>query len=997
MIHPSSARGARGMAPLTPTADQPAETPRARQSRIAVIVVHGVGHHEPAASATAIARLLLRIPENQASHYTAFRQSPLRLPTRRVDVGAPADAPADARAQHRRFDTNFNEGAEYQPATAAVGGGRIGQSHVPPDIALMREQLREYHPTPADQVYESVRLEGHHLTGDASGAKRIDAAVHIYEAYWSDISRVGNAFTSVFGSFYQLVLHLPYLGRLVLNEAMAAEAPPRPRVGRVWRALYVAAMRTLTLAIPLGNLYLLAFGLLLLAAGPSTGLLVPAAITAGTGLAVYGRAARGRRRGWADVVVVALAGGAAAAAALGVQRMLPDYAPWALAAVLGAVVAYALDRVLVAFNTQRPGAHLAGWLGAGAVTVVLVVSLIERRNLAYGVLDTLIWVYVGLAAAWLVFGGLFALSVVCGWVATRGPRPDHAAAPATVWPDAWRRVAVTTRLTLAVPAVLFSAVSLLLWAALMAGPAQRFLPPGRAPVAHGRPTGVPPDSAPYEVPLRFAVYDTVRARRLTALRDTIRRVDGRVDSLRVGASGVAARAPTPGSLAGCRRAVAAGPDAAVAAWDERECLLRARARLQDSVPYFSSARYALHVFEGGSASTLGRYVALYVTGPAILLLLVALAPVLFVEMVAPAASAWPGGPAMPESGPDDSVRLGTWLSGSFRVARWSGWLVTLAVVLGAVLLLAAVPELTGLTDGWPFAYVRHLAAAHADLDGGLLRYGGIILGAGASGVGLIALSKRVSSLGLGLRPALSAALDVDNYLRELPRERTLRALMVERYVSLLRHLCSWRDTADGAGDGAAPGYDAIVIVAHSQGTVLTADVLRFLEWERQHGDAFEPVLNPIAGVDGRRIGVRLFTMGCPLRQLYALRFPHLYGWITPTGAPGWDDTGTTPPTPSPSSLLGVTRWVNAYRSGDYVGRAIWAAPDHEGQLYAPGIRVAGVPAGGVPAGTFAPAVEEYCIGAGAHTHYWDETATAIAAQLDRLICDAISESTSVRA
>ena len=64
---------------------------------------------------------------------------------------------------------------------------------------------------------------------------------------------------------------------------------------------------------------------------------------------------------------------------------------------------------------------------------------------------------------------------------------------------------------------------------------------------------------------------------------------------------------------------------------------------------------------------------------------------------------------------------------------------------------------------------------------------------------------------------------------------------------------------------------------------------------------------------------------------------------------------------------------NAFRSGDYIGRHLWRSDDCDYQ--------------------FTPAVSEdltgrrreFCIGAGGHIHYFDDTAPEIAAELDRLI------------
>ena len=46
---------------------------------------------------------------------------------------------------------------------------------------------------------------------------------------------------------------------------------------------------------------------------------------------------------------------------------------------------------------------------------------------------------------------------------------------------------------------------------------------------------------------------------------------------------------------------------------------------------------------------------------------------------------------------------------------------------------------------------------------------------------------------------------------------------MERYVSLLDYLSDYKDPADGKS------YDRIVIVAHSLGALISADLLRFLK------------------------------------------------------------------------------------------------------------------------------------------------------------------------
>ena len=175
-----------------------------------------------------------------------------------------------------------------------------------------------------------------------------------------------------------------------------------------------------------------------------------------------------------------------------------------------------------------------------------------------------------------------------------------------------------------------------------------------------------------------------------------------------------------------------------------------------------------------------------------------------------------------------------------------------------------------------------------------------------------------------------------------------------------------------------------------EGTVITADLFRFLLWESRGSlPAYDATL---ARLD--EIPVTLFTMGCPLRDLYALRFPRLYAWARHEDTAAmreWSandlsvDRRSSEPNPAE---LGVVRWINAYRSGDYIGRYLWRTSPC-GYLWASDL-------GAVPFDAPAASVSsdgrqraEFCIGAGAHTHYWDRTAPTIALELDRLIATAV--------
>jgi hypothetical protein len=350
-------------------------------------------------------------------------------------------------------------------------------------------------------------------------------------------------------------------------------------------------------------------------------------------------------------------------------------------------------------------------------------------------------------------------------------------------------------------------------------------------------------------------------------------------------------------------------------------------------------------------------------------------------------------------GDDKSERGGRRLTRGFRIA---GAAVTLLYL--AVFFVAPAASIISRFMNMPL-----LDGLEASASTVVLRGGGCLV---AATLALIALRSRFPRLTCGFGQALDVVLEVDAYLRTHPRVATPRAHIAERYVSLLRYLCQWRDRSGRP-------YDAVIIVAHSQGAVITADLLSFVQ--REEDPELEPIRRPLAnglpGATGRRLFV--FTMGSPLRQLYSEWFPHLFGWVR-----GDTGDGVSRPLPAvprePWMLLprledghrvqapaipdgtapdpyamGVTRWVNAYRSDDYVGRAQWRhAVDGCDWIYrcAPADAAKRF-AGDVPPVTYVSedahrSRRELCIGAGAHTHYWDSTGKAIALELDLLISDA---------
>ncbi len=96
--------------------------------------------------------------------------------------------------------------------------------------------------------------------------------------------------------------------------------------------------------------------------------------------------------------------------------------------------------------------------------------------------------------------------------------------------------------------------------------------------------------------------------------------------------------------------------------------------------------------------------------------------------------------------------------------------------------------------------------------------------------------------------------------------------------------------------------------------------------------------------------------------------------------------------------VGVQRWMNAFCSGDYVGRWLWSNAAHQPELEHPMANAVGHdPFGRVDVYTGfnpAPPAEaqlhearevEVCLGLGAHTHYLERDQTTVAWMIDWLV------------
>jgi hypothetical protein len=282
--------------------------------------------------------------------------------------------------------------------------------------------------------------------------------------------------------------------------------------------------------------------------------------------------------------------------------------------------------------------------------------------------------------------------------------------------------------------------------------------------------------------------------------------------------------------------------------------------------------------------------------------------------------------------------LGRWLSGGYR--RLDGF-VTALVALSVLVALGVGFLLLSIRFGvQPGGWVEDGSGAIGRVSREVLKP--LVLGAATIGAALTAFGGLLSKYVPWVRSPLDVALDVDNHFREFPRSAIPRARIFSRYVSLLEHV-------------ADKPYEKILIVAHSQGTVITAELLRYLKFrgERQ-GPQADRLAKLWAKLDGRLV---LLTAGCPLRQLYAARFPELYEWVS-KGAK--------------ASEVGVQRCINVYTAGDYVGRWLWRDEVTFDAATTPP----------EPTGTEA----ELCLGFGAHTHYFErEPAHVVARLIDSLI------------
>lgn len=334
--------------------------------------------------------------------------------------------------------------------------------------------------------------------------------------------------------------------------------------------------------------------------------------------------------------------------------------------------------------------------------------------------------------------------------------------------------------------------------------------------------------------------------------------------------------------------------------------------------------------------------------------------------------------ASPRTTPE-GFRLGQWLTHWYRFADTFatgclGIVVVLALLVavgfydGALLERLTPAAVTDWVARTSQTWLKPFVFSAAGLGATLIVFGGF-------------LSRRLPAL----RGPLDIALDVDNHFRRFPADAIPRARIFSRFAAVLTAI---------ADRHAAEGYDRIVIVAHSQGTVISAELLRYLCSDGRRANRHR---HPVLGKKGEKPlpPIHLATFGCPLRQLYAARFPTWYRWVLAVrnGVSGPRHTD-----------VGAARWANAFCAGDYIGRWLWSEDkddrprdvedvighpmlDHpvDPKLGRANAYESFVPWPPVDEALGAATHIELCLGFGAHTHYFDIDQADTAWLIDHMI------------
>ena len=919
--------------------------------RIAVVAVHGVADQQPGDTARAVGNLLLSSNQPGSEHeYTPFEEESFRISVSKVETTPVATRQPQTKARQplmeyrtpsvMRLQALVRKDPQHDAATACAtaGTGEHG-------FLYMQDLLAAHQVRPGQAIFESTvlksRLTKRKEGGSADHPAEPPCEVHLFEMYWADLSRLSGTAWRVALDVYMFLFYLCRLGRDTLDMALT------DHVHWSWTALarvHRAAEVVLVVIVPVLSLCLAGVATFFIPCSlaswlsdsqqsPASALSLAASISIGAGGLLVWRRSKLAPARWAWWIWLPVP--TAVLAALLAYWLGQGKVTWLLAGVWWCVCAVVILFLLAAYQRRQPSALFWGPIGVVLASAALFYELlVAQRPVLDAALATIEWIVVLFILAWLCLYVLALLVSVLGylaiWLGRDRSRPNVAS-----------RVVWTAVLSIVLPALFILLINLTLTKAL-AIVSEPFLPETRHTPIYW-----------LQGPLAKTAIDS--AEQTTGF--DLRWMPSVSDMNDI---------PT----AGKNLIIAAGLKDAfhfrVFDADGNRVLDKNQSQLADDVPQIAELRSLLGNLQGRtplSQSDKKSVIAgLTIAGgtripPAVTmhaLADMAASPVFLLKagclLLAGLWCAWALLPSIlaefhsTKEDPVTAAWLGESLSGAFKTLRVPGelirWVVSFAAPVAIALHIVFQP------DYHQWAYGPQLLV----VTRWLLYLLGFFL------LLTVGVHGSLAWLGLGVRKVLDIVLDVANWLRYHPVDNNPRSQISARYVSLLRHLCNWRDPRD------QEGYQAIVIVAHSLGTVITADILRFLHRNLQHRPD-----GALARL-GREIPVYLFTMGCPLRQLLSLRFPHLYDWVEDTQATPWPLTR-----PDPRELHGVRLWVNGYNAGDYVGRSLWHGDESDRVWTLSEETVARQPKC------------EFCVGTGSHTRYWDVGGPGIGPKLDWLI------------
>ena len=766
--------------------------------------------------------------------------------------------------------------------TKFVDADPVAGEHI--DIAFARDQLLGYETESKRIPYNTLEIVGCRVHDGPSG--RVEEEVRIFEMYWADLSRVGTGVLRLLGALYQLILHLGHLGRKTLDLASAATArqPGAADVARHWKRVastHAWALRFFTIGVPV-------FSLLLLAC---VALFLPDAISP-------------RRRLLIGVVILEVA----LLVGVGVRTYFRDRATNAAGRLVTWILVLVSAGVLVVLFAAKLGGNSLGVAVLNTTTVVLVLlaylAVLKQYNTAAP------------GAFWCGIAGLVIVMIgMLSW----GPRFRLSAGEAT-----GEGLRFTALAGFQFAYILLMVVWVLIWAAAMLTTFNylRLRSSLRRSRAQSMEDHTRAKRAMWtaKVTLGLSLFSLIVTALVgyEALNQFAWRVHGAPAELTQ--ASVIAPGARADSASGFNIYPSLPPGASF------PLITKSLVRPDTTCPppppgrEYDASACSKHFFDSliAQSGTAGLPIALGAAGLALLLIS------WFIVLIAVTSL------RVPKSESVYARNVGDWVTDGFKWTHAAGsvMVVGFATALSVGLAFAIWRAAGSGTESW----------LTTQTTSDILVW--LALAALATAATLAAARARIELLASRARPAVGIVLDVDNYLRESPKTATPKAMIAERYASLLRHVVEKK-----ASDGTTPYFDRVVIVSHSQGTVISADFLRYLTIAR--------VASPdLSGVD-----LRLLTMGCPLRQLYAVHFPHLYGWVDrtdyvpeaerredrdfaaragglvlPSDASGVPLTTIRSATTVTSSLdemspsprwLRVRQWVNLFTAGDYVGRPLW--------------------------------------------------------------------------